>query len=121
MNNEDPTKVEELLDFTNYRIHPSQKKFHVFHFARADQAGFFENLLIEHKVEYERHNDNKDNGLVYYFAIHKKFFKEVEKLNNMAIGQYRSKFIANSSMRWIIIVIGTLALTLAIIGYLKSR
>jgi len=119
--NDDTSKVEELLDFTNYRVHPTQKSFQVFHFARADQAGFFENLLIEQKIEYERHNDNKDKGIVYYFAIKKKYFKQVEKLNNMTIGQYRSKFIANSTMRWLIIIIGTLALTLAIVGYVKNH
>lgn len=119
--NDDQSKVEELLDFTNYRIHPTQKNYNVFHFARADQAQFFENLLIEQKIEFERHDERKDNGMVYYFGVKKKYFKQVEKLNNMAIGQYRSKFIANSGMRWIIIIIGMLALTLAIVGYIKTH
>ncbi|MBD78469.1 MAG: hypothetical protein CL840_06085 [Crocinitomicaceae bacterium] len=113
--------MEELFDFTNYREHPTQKSYQVFHFSRADQAGFFENLLIEHKIEYERYDDSKDKGMVYYFAIKKINFKEVEPLNNMTIGQYRSKFIPNAALRWVIIAFGTIALTFALIGYIKSR
>ena len=37
--------MENLFDFTNYREHPTQKEYQVFHFVRKDQANFFENLL----------------------------------------------------------------------------
>ena len=113
--------MENLLDFTNFRDHPTHKDFIVFHFKRADQAGFFENLLIEHKVTYERFDENLETGMVYYFGVRRSYFKQVEKLNNITIGQYRDKFIPGSTLRWIVIVFGISVTALAIAGYLKSR
>lgn len=114
--------MENLLDFTNYRDHPTHKDFLVFHYKRADQAGFFENLLIEHKVEYERFDDlDKAGEKIYYFGIRRSFFKEVEKLNNITIGQYRDKFIPQAAVRWVVVVVGLAAMAIAVLGYIKSR
>lgn len=113
--------MENLFDFTNYREHPTQKDYQIFHFTRADQAGFFENLLVEHKIEFERHDDQQERGMVYYFGIKKSMFSEVEKLNNMAIGQYRDKFIPNAGFRWIVLAIGLTAIILAFVGYFKTH
>lgn len=113
--------MENLLDFTNYRDHPTHKDFIVFHYKRADQAGFFENLLVEHKIEYERFDDNTHKGLIYYFGIRRSYFKEADKLNNITIGQYRDKFIPGAGLRWFTIIFGVLVVTLAIVGYVVSR
>ena len=113
--------MENLFDFTNYREHPTQKEYQVFHFVRKDQANFFENLLIEHKIGFERENDPQEKGMVYYFAIKRSDLKVVEKLNDMTIGQYRDKFIPNSGLRWFVLIVGMLAISMAIAGYVKSH
>ncbi|MGB0402627.1 MAG: hypothetical protein ACPGEG_00930 [Salibacteraceae bacterium] len=113
--------MENLFDFTNYREHPTQKEYQVFHFVRKDQANFFENLLVEQKIGFERDDDPQEKGMVHYFAIKRSDLKVVEKLNDMAIGQYRNKFIPNTGFRWFVLIIGMVAISLAFIGYFKSR
>jgi hypothetical protein len=113
--------MEDLLDVTNYRDHPTDQDFIVFHLKRPDQAGFFEYLLVEHLVEFERFDDFTPKGKLYLFGVRRGHFKQVEKLNNITIGHYREKFIPGSGLRWFTVVFGLLVTLLAIIGFLKSQ
>ena len=42
--------MDHLFDLTNYRIHPSDKSYNVYHFTKPEQADYFETLLIEYKL-----------------------------------------------------------------------
>ncbi|MCB0480320.1 MAG: hypothetical protein KDC83_02765 [Flavobacteriales bacterium] len=111
---------EDWIDLTNYREHPSQKGFQVFHFTKLDQADFFEIKLQESDLFYERYNEEKGSHTVYYFAVKLKDMELVRKLNDVTIGKFRSPFIASTPVRWLIFAATLVILTLAIIGAIKN-
>lgn len=110
------------FDFTNFQDHPSNRNYLVFKFHRAEQADYFEGLIHEDAIPYERHDDTDNPEKVwYYFAVPKKHEERLRYLNNLAIGKYRNKFIPDPVFRAFVFVISAIVLSLAIIGYLKSR
>lgn len=112
--------MEDWIDLTNYREHPTQKNYQVFHFTNEEQADFFEELLINANIHFERHNEMREGASVQYFGISKNDMAEVKQLNLEAIGRFRKPFIANSGFRWILILVSLLVLALAIIGAIKN-
>lgn len=111
---------EDWIDLTNYREHPTQKSYQVVHFSIEEQADFFENLLTESNITYERHNEEKLNRTIYYFAVRNSDMTVVKNLNNIALGKFRSPFIPTSPLRWIVLTISFIVLALAIIGAIKN-
>jgi hypothetical protein len=113
--------IEERLDFTNYREHPSNKAYTVFFFKTLEQGDFFETLLQQHKLWFERFNEDElDNNRKVLFAVKNSDLKAITKLNNLAIGKYRKPFIPNKLFAWAMIVFSTVVISLAILGYLKN-
>ncbi|UTW61220.1 hypothetical protein KFE98_14510 [bacterium SCSIO 12741] len=112
--------MEDWIDLTNYRRHPTQYEYQVFHFKTAQHAAFFENLLVEHKIEFERHDERQPAGMVYYFALHQKDLKEAVRLNHLTIGKFRSRFIPDATFRWLIILFALISMTLALVGFFIS-
>lgn len=109
------------IDFTNFQEHPTNRSFMVFKFHRKEQADFFEGLLHEAAILYERHDDMDDPDKPrYLFAAPKKHEDQLRYLNNLAIGKFRSKFIPDRSFRFLIFFISALVLALAFIGYFKA-
>ncbi len=112
--------MDHLFDLTNYRVHPTEKSYNVYHFSKAEQADYFETLLIEYKLHFERHNENKSGRIVYYFGIKRSDEKVSNQLNNLTLGRYRKKFIPDNKLRNIIMLISMSILLLAVIGFIKS-
>ncbi len=109
------------FDFTNFRDHPADPTYVVFMFRRFEQANFFEGLLKENELEYERFDETDAlRGTRYLFATRRKDMKTLRGLNNLAIGKYRNKFIPDRWFRLFVIIIGLTALILAIAGYLVN-
>jgi len=112
---------EEALDFTNFRNHPSDRSYVVFHYSKKPQADYFEHMLVESKFFFERHEEVRSGkGTTYYFAVKRVNLDAISHLNNLAIGRYRKRFIPDNIMRWVVIVISAIAVGLAVVGYLKS-
>lgn len=113
--------IEERLDFTNYRNHPSNKSYTVFFFKSIEQGDYFEALLRSHNVWFERYNEDElENKRKVLFAVNNSDVKAVLKLNNLAIGKYRKPFIPNKLFAWLMIVVSTVVVALAVLGYLKN-
>lgn len=109
-----------MFDFTNYRDHPGDSKYFVIHYAIAEQADFYESLLKSKNLFYERYNKQEEGRSVYYFAIKKSEEQVALHLNNIAIGKFRSRFIPDKGLRWIVFIISFVVLSVAIIGFVKS-
>ena len=113
--------MDHLFDLTNYRIHPSDKSYNVYHFTKPEQAAYFETLLIEYKLHFERYNEKKGDRLVYYFGIKRVDENTSNQLNNLTLGRYRRKFIPDRTIRLGIMFLSVGILLLAIVGFIKSR
>ena len=113
--------MDHFFDLTNYRIHPAEKSYNVYHFTKPDQADYFETLLIEYKLHFERYNEKKGDRLVHYFGIKRIDENISNQLNNLTLGRYRRKFIPDRKLRMGVMVISFGVLLLAIIGFIKSN
>ena len=107
---------EESLDFTNWRTHPTQKKYRVIFYKTAQEAAYFETLLVEHRIVFERGEDETSYKARFLFAVSKDDMEVVKRLNNITIGRYRKKFIPNTYFRLVLIAISLAVLAIAIIG-----
>lgn len=107
------------IDLTNYREHPTHKNYTVFFYDSREQAAYFESLLQANNIWFESDAEGGEDGK-YFVAVKKLDENKVLKLNNLAIGKYRNKFIPNAFLRWFVIVISIAVLGLAVIGYLRA-
>ena len=112
---------EGILRITNYHDHPTNDRYKVFFFYSEEQADYFESLLKEANLFYERDETEKNDAPYYLFGIKKKDLTAVYKLNNIAIGKFRSKFISNKTARIFIIIFGLITIAISVFGYIKSH
>lgn len=107
------------IDLTNYREHPTHKNYTVFFYDSKEQAEYFESLLKANNIWFESDGEGGDDGK-FFVAIKKLDENKVLRLNNLAIGKYRNKFIPNTFLRWFVIIISVVVLALALVGYLRT-
>lgn len=108
------------MRLTNYYEHPGDNRYYVFEFPTDDYANEFEALLVSRKVAFERHFDAEASRNVL-FGIHRDFFKDALWCNNILYAKHRKPFISNSVFRWFVLLFTAGLITLAIVGYLKTR
>lgn len=111
---------EGILRITNHQIHPTNKNYKVFFFYIEKQANYFESLLNEKKIWFERDKENRGDKVMFLFAIKMTNIREVNKLNYLAIGKYRTPIFNNKYIRYIVVSLGIIILILGIVGYLLS-
>ncbi len=108
--------LEEQFNFTNKRKHPTNDHIVVYRFFDARQAETFTELLVDANIDFEAQIDEDDERKPTYFGVKRTLEQQVDRLNYLAIGKHREKFIASSPMRWITIFIAFVVLGLAILG-----
>ena len=113
--------LEEEFNFTNKRKHPTNENIVVYRFFDGRQAETFTELLVDAGIEFEAQVDEDHAKKPTYFGVKRVLEAEVDRLNYLAIGKHREKFIASSPMRWITIAIAVLVLFLAIMGAIVSN
>lgn len=107
-----------MINLTNYRDHPSERGYVVFFYTDFQMANYFEELLVEEDIPYERAVDQETGAKRYLFGVHKKHQQKLLKLNDLAIGKFRKPFIGSAVLRWIILGITAAMLLLGILGYI---
>tara|TARA_Y100000589_G_scaffold328039_1_gene371187 strand:- start:9790 stop:10146 length:357 start_codon:yes stop_codon:yes gene_type:complete len=112
--------LENILNITNYREHPTRPGYTVFHFFDDKQANDFKKLLEENTIWFESDVDKKDGKTIYLFGVRNSDLKKAVNLNYLVIGKYRKPFIPNLYFKWFVVVLGVLLVVAAVIGYLKS-
>ncbi len=112
--------MEGLLRVNNFKPHPSNPSYMVFFFKESAPANYFEMLLVENKVDYERANPEEGENM-YLFAIKKSDFTLSRRLNNLTKGKYRNRFIANKTFGIAIVIITIAVLLFAFIGYISAQ
>lgn len=112
---------EGLIRVTNYQNHPTNDMYKVFFFYKKEQADYFETLLKEKSIFYERDITEKNNEPFHIFGIKKKDLKAVYKLNDITIGKFRNKLIPNKYSRIGVVIFGLVVILIALLGYIKTR
>ena len=112
---------EGLIRVANYQNHPTNDFYKVFFFYEEAQADFFEGLLKEANIWYERSLGEKKGEPLHLFGIKKKDLNKVYRLNNIAIGKFRRKFVPNKYQRIAVVLVGFIIVLIALIGFIKSR
>jgi hypothetical protein len=105
--------------YKNFEVHHKQRSFLVFYFYAKDPADYFESLLIQHEVPYER-GEAKDMIRRHLFGIHKSHQQLAEKLNDETGNMYRKPFLSDHTFRNAILIFTLIAILVAIMGYVYS-
>ncbi len=108
-----------MIDFTNYRVHSTNKDFMVFHFDHKDQSLFFEELLKQNNIFFEKHIENEKNFLVY-FGVRKFDFQKANEMNNESNGKFRKPFISDKYLRYTVLTLFLIMIALAFTGMIVT-
>lgn len=111
---------EGILRVTNHQNHPTSKHHKVFFFYIEEQALYFESLLNEKNIWFERDAEDNKGKQMYLFAIKMTNIREVDRLNYLAIGKFRKPIFENKYVRYAVVILGFLIVLLGIIGYFLS-
>jgi len=111
---------ERIFRITNYYDHPTDPNYIVFHFLKEAQADEFEKLLNENQIEFEKFIEREEN-IIWMFAVRKRFESKAVNLNFLAIGKHRDPFIPQRGWRWALLIFTAICITLAVIGYNKRN
>lgn len=99
---------------TNYREYEYDNRYMIYEFVSDEHADYFQSLLEEREVIYERHLEEEK----ILFGVDKRFQNQSDKCNFLTHGEFRKPMIENKAAR-LILVIGTLLMVLlGIISYL---
>jgi len=109
-----------MLNLTNYYDHPSDNRYVVYQFYVEEHAAFFQELLDTAGVPYERHEDHESERYRILFGVSKRFNREAVRSNFLVHARYRSKFISNNALRWVVLLLVAAGLALAVAGLMHS-
>lgn len=115
--------VDHIVDLglVNYTKHPSNPNYIVYRFADEKRAASFEKVLTEKGIWFEKGEEEKRQRTYILIGVHKNDFKHTEKINFEVEAEHKKPFIPFKFFRYFILLISLLAITLAVIGYSKSR
>lgn len=104
--------------YNNFEIHDQQRSYVVFYFYAMDHADYFESLLIEHEIPYER-GMGKDLVKRHLLGVHRDYQTKAEELNDLTGNFFRKPFLGTVTLRNVVLIFTLLVLILALIGYFK--
>ena len=104
------------LGFVNFIKHPSDPSYVVFRFKDVKRADYFEKVLTEQKIWFEKGEGDRKGKPMYLFGVHKDDYNKVQKLNFETEAANRSFFIKNNWVRWILLIVVGAFVALAIAG-----
>jgi hypothetical protein len=105
----------------NFSEHPIDNRYTVFKHYSKEQSEYFKSLLEEKQIKYEYDEEFSEKGVRYLFGVKNKDLSKTKTLNYLTIAKFREPFIPNVYFRYIVMIISAIVMTLAIIGYIKSR
>lgn len=108
-----------MLELINFQDHPTNINKKVFFFKQVSHANYFEVMLVESKIIYEKQIDEEGDQTIY-FGVKKSDFKTVQQLNYLTIGHFRKPFIPDKFFRYFLIVLSIFVVGLAILGAFLS-
>ncbi len=104
------------IEYKNFETHHRQRSFVVFYFYAKDPADYFEALLIENDIPYER-GTGKDLLRRHLIGIHKSHLAKAEELNNETGNFFRKPFLGNRQTKNGVLIFTLVVLILALVGF----
>ena len=113
--------MAQRLKFTNFYVHESDERYIVYEFGIEERADYFESLLKDREVIYERHLETESDQPIILFGIHKRYRQESDRCNYLTNAKFRGPLIPNLFARYALLIVTFGLILLAIIGYFVSR
>ncbi len=118
---ENPVDHTIDLGLVNYVKHPSNRNYIVYRFVDPERAASFEFELTERSIWFEKSDEEKRGRTYLLFGVHKNDFKITEKINFQVEAKHKKPFIPFKLLRYPIMFISAIMLTLAIMGYCEQQ
>ena len=109
-----------MLSLINFQDHPTNRNKKVFYFHKQEQAAYFESLLQQESIVFEKQIDTKGDHRIYY-GVHIGDFEKTKRLNYLTMGKFRKPFIPDVFFRYLLIVISIIVVGLGIAGAILSQ
>ena len=124
------------LGLVNYKDHPADNRYKVFNFNTIEEANYFEELLTEQNLWFEKDEEHLDSlstinfslnpekdrsGIMYLYAVNQKDFDKVQRLNFLVNAKFRDFIIKKPILRYSLVFFFIGIVVFALYGYLKSN
>lgn len=110
-----------MINLTNFDTHPTRKAYSIFRFYDFNRQAYFEQLLLQDNIWFEKETYNEDETIWYVFGVRNSDLKKVKHINYLVAAKYRKPIIPNIYFRWILLLVSFGLIALAIIGYFMSN
>lgn len=118
---ENPVDHSLDLGLVNYVQHPQNPNYIVYRFSDPKRAASFEDELISAKIWFEKGEEERRNGLVILYGIHKNDYKKTTRINYLVEAQHKKPLIPWRGLRYASVIVMLGLITLALIGYIKNQ
>jgi hypothetical protein len=108
--------AKKPLKYANFEPHHKQRNFTVFYFYAKDHADYFEALLLENEIPFER-GSGQDMVRRHLIGVHRSYQEKAEKLNDEVGNYYRKPFLGTKGFRNFVLMFTLVAIAIALIGY----
>lgn len=105
------------IKYANFESHHRQRNYTVFYFYAKDHADYFEALLLENEIPFER-GSGQDMVRRHLIGVHRTYQDRAEMLNDEVGNYYRKPFLGTNRMRNFVLIFTLVAIVFAVIGYL---
>lgn len=106
------------MRWTNWYSHPGDNRYHVFEFRSKELADEYQRDLELAGIDFERAPAESDG--LERFGVHRTEFQAALRVNHLLHGRHRRPFIANSVLRWIMLLTTAAVVGLAVVGWISS-
>lgn len=110
-----------IMSLVNHQEHPTRPGYLVYHFKIAEHATYFEELLKEKDLFYERFDEARQGESVFWFGVRDRDHDAVEIINYTVKGKFRKPMIHDKGARYFVVALGILIILLAIIGAVMNN
>ena len=104
------------LRYRNFEIHERQRSYIVFYFYARDPADYFESLLIEHEIPYER-GLGQDLVRRHLIGVHQNHQLRAKELNENTGDFFRKPFMGSALLRNVVLIFTLTLIIIALIGF----
>ncbi len=108
--------AKKPVKYANFEPHHKQRSFTVFYFYAKDHADYFEALLLENEIPFER-GSGQDMVRRHLIGVHRSYQEKAEMLNDEVGNYYRKPFLGTKGFRNFVLIFTLMAITFALIGY----
>lgn len=115
-----------MLELKNYKEHPTDFHQIIFYFFTPEQKEHFKTLALKEKLKFTEGEEpyqskRYQTEIIYYFILKKTDFDKANHLSLLTYAKFRKPFIQDKLLRYFVLGLFLLMLTLAIAGAFLSN